>query len=83
MTPTTPHADATPESALRRGWRRFSRSHLRTLAGAALGVAVAAGYAYFVGCRTGTCPLTSSVWTASAYGAIVGAFAAWPARRPG
>jgi hypothetical protein len=58
----------------------FSRSHLRTAIFAALGASCAAAYAYFVGCRTGTCPITSSVWTASLYGAFVGAVAGWPGR---
>ena len=29
-------------------------------------------YAHFVGCRTGSCPLTSNAYTATIYGAIVG-----------
>lgn len=61
-------------------WARFSRSHARTATIALLGAGAAAGYAYFVGCRTGTCPLTSSIWTASLYGAVVGGVAGWPAR---
>jgi hypothetical protein len=47
---------------------------------AALGALVAGAYAYFIGCRTGTCPLTSNVWTAGLYGAFVGAIVGWPAR---
>ena len=33
-----------------------------------------AGYAYyrFVGCRTGTCPITSNPWISTMYGALVG-----------
>lgn len=77
---TTPASEKTPPNGPGASPRRLSRSHLRTLLGAVAGVAIAASYAYFIGCRTGTCPLTSSVWTASLYGAIVGAVAAWPAR---
>jgi hypothetical protein len=69
-------ADESPRSP----FRAFSRSHLRTGIFVALGAASAAAYAYFVGCRTGTCPLTSNVWTASLYGAFVGAVAGWPNR---
>ncbi len=29
-------------------------------------------YSRFVGCRTGTCPLTSNVYVASLYGAFIG-----------
>jgi hypothetical protein len=61
-------------------WARLSRSHARTLVAALLCGGVAAAYAYFVGCRTGSCPITASVWSASLYGALVGAVAGWPAR---
>jgi hypothetical protein len=46
----------------------------------ALGAAAGGAYAHFIGCRAGTCPITSSVWTASIYGAVVGALAGWPER---
>ncbi len=57
------------------------RSHARTIISALVGAVAAAAYAHLVGCRTGTCPLTSSVWTAALYGAAVGGIAGWPARR--
>ncbi len=74
-----------PGGRLERGeagafWARFSGSHARTAVVALLGAGAAAGYAHFVGCNTGTCPLTSNVWTASVYGAVVGGIAGWPAR---
>jgi uncharacterized membrane protein YeaQ/YmgE (transglycosylase-associated protein family) len=65
---------------VRSAWHRLSRSHLRTLAVGVLGASVAGAYAHLVGCRTGTCPLTSNVWTASLYGAFVGAIVGWPVR---
>jgi hypothetical protein len=61
-------------------WDRFSRSHYRTLAVALAGAGVGAAYAHFVGCSTGTCPITSNAWTAALYGGGVGALAAWPSR---
>jgi outer membrane lipoprotein SlyB len=61
---------------------RLRTSHWRTALGAVAGAAAGALYAHFVGCRTGTCPLTSSVWGAGLYGAFVGAVAGWPARAP-
>jgi len=63
-----------------RRWAGLWRSHARTAVVAAAGAAAAAAYAHFVGCRTGTCPLTSSVWTASLYGGAVGALLGWPDR---
>jgi hypothetical protein len=62
-------------------WGRLSRSPLRALLAAAVGGGGMAAYAHFVGCRTGTCPLTSNVWVASLYGAVVGALVGWPQRR--
>jgi hypothetical protein len=56
---------------------RLLRAHWRTALGAVLGAAGGAAYAHFIGCHTGTCALTSSVWTAGLFfgvtGAIVGA----------
>ena len=72
--------DGASEGGTRGAWHRFSRSHLRTLAAGLLFASAAAAYAYLVGCRTGTCPLTSNVWTASLYGAFVGAIVGWPVR---
>ena len=62
-------------------WRRLWRSPARAAATAVLGAAAAAAYAHFIGCRTGTCPLTSNVWVASLYGGAVGAIVGWPDRR--
>ena len=56
---------------------RIARSHWRTALGALLGAAGGAAYAHFIGCHTGTCALTSNVWTAGLFfgftGALVGA----------
>jgi outer membrane lipoprotein SlyB len=73
----------TQEAAERRPagrWGRLSRSHARTALVAFVGAAAGGAYAYFIGCKTGTCPLTSSVWTASVYGALVGGVLGWPNR---
>jgi uncharacterized membrane protein YedE/YeeE len=42
-----------------------------TLGGAAAGFA----WYYFVGCTTGTCPISSNPYVSTGYGAIVGALA--------
>ncbi len=74
-------SEAAAERARPGGLRaRISRSHVRTAAVAFLGAAAGGAYAHFVGCKTGTCFLTSSVWTASIYGALVGGVLGWPAR---
>ncbi len=61
-------------------WRRLSRSHVRTAIAATLGAAAGAAYAHFVGCRSGTCLITSTVWGASLFGAVVGTVLGWPTR---
>jgi hypothetical protein len=75
-------ADLERRSDARRSrWERFTRSPLRAAGGALAGAALMAAYAHFIGCRTGTCLLTSNVWIASIYGAVVGALVGWPGRR--
>jgi hypothetical protein len=44
------------------------RSVLFVIGGAILGF----GYQRLVGCRTGTCPITSNPWVSTLYGAFVG-----------
>ena len=43
------------------------------LAGATGGYA----YYYFIGCLSGTCPITSNPYISTAYGALVGGLAGW------
>ena len=58
--------------------RRIMGSRWWALATALVGAALGAAYAHFIGCRTGTCPITSSVWTAAVYGGVFGALIGWP-----
>ena len=53
------------------GWPRVA---LGVVGGAAAGAA----YANWIGCLTGSCPLTSNPLTAAVMGALVGASALWP-----
>lgn len=76
--PDRTRLDARAPSASR--WRRLWRSHARTAVVAIAGAAMGAAYAHFVGCATGSCPLTSNVWTASLYGGAVGSVLGWPSR---
>jgi hypothetical protein len=48
---------------------------LKTALGAAAGAAVGFLVYRFVGCKTGTCPLTSNPWTAMVVWGIIGAIA--------
>lgn len=42
-----------------------------------------AGYAYyyFIGCVSGTCPITSNPWISTAYGALLGFFILPPRKK--
>ena len=61
--------------------RALVQAHWRTVGGAALGAAAGAAYAHFVGCSTGTCPLTSNVSTAALFFGFAGAVVGLPGRR--
>ncbi len=46
---------------------------LKTLLGAVVGAAIGYAMYRFVGCKTGTCPITANPWTAMAVWGIFGA----------
>lgn len=50
---------------------------LSTVAGALLGYA----YYYFIGCNTGTCPITSNWHVSTLYGAGMGLIASFPTKK--
>jgi uncharacterized protein DUF6132 len=70
---------APEEGAARRG--RVPR-YLWTALAALAGAGVGAAWSHFVGCKTGTCPITSNVWVAALYGGGVGLLLGMPSRRP-
>ena len=49
---------------------------LKTILGAGVGAAVGYAMYRFVGCKTGTCPITASPWTSMLVWGIVGAIGA-------
>jgi uncharacterized protein DUF6132 len=69
--------DQAVRAGRRHGMPRLLWTALAALAGAGIGAA----YSHFVGCRTGTCPITSNIWIASLYGGGVGALIGMPSRR--
>ena len=48
------------------------KRHWLTVVGVALGTVGGLLYWKFVGCSTGTCPITSSPWMSSLWGALIG-----------
>ena len=46
---------------------------MRLLLGILVGAALGYGWYRVVGCRTGTCAITANAWSATAYGAGMGA----------
>jgi xanthine/uracil permease len=52
------------------------------LASAGILVGGIAGWAfwYYIGCESGTCPITSNPYRSMAYGAIMGLLLFWPER---
>lgn len=50
---------------------------LPVIAGAILGYA----YYYFIGCTTGTCPITSNPWISTFYGAFAGLIISIPGKK--
>lgn len=63
--------------------QRLWSTHWRTATGAAIGAGAGAAYAHYVGCASGTCILTSNVWSAALFFGISGALVGWPAKPPG
>ena len=50
---------------------------LRIVLGVAAGGLIGLGYQHFIGCRTGTCPITSNPWISTLYGALMGGLVSW------
>ena len=48
---------------------------LKSIIGGAVGAAIGFAMYRFVGCKTGTCPITASPWTSMLVWGMIGAFA--------
>jgi len=56
------------------------RKSVRLALGIVAGGIVGFAYYSFIGCRSGTCPITSNPTTSILYGAVVGLLFAWPSK---
>lgn len=52
--------------------------YLKLALGIAGGAALGFAYYYFIGCKSGTCPITSNWHSATFYGALIGFIATFP-----
>lgn len=57
--------------------KKITRFVLPIFIGAILGYA----YYYFIGCNTGSCPITSNPYTTTGYGALLGLIWAFPTKK--
>ncbi len=51
------------------------QKHGMTILGIVLGAITGFAWFHFVGCSTGSCPITSNPWTSSMYGGVMGGLA--------
>jgi hypothetical protein len=60
----------------------FSRDFLlRKVSPVVIGAALGYAYYFFIGCRTGSCPITSNPYISTLYGAFAGLILALPSKK--
>ncbi|MDR3667286.1 MAG: DUF6132 family protein [Ignavibacteriaceae bacterium] len=55
--------------------------NIKTIASVAAGALLGFGYYYFVGCRTGTCPISGNPYISTLYGAMAGLIMVFPSKK--
>jgi hypothetical protein len=50
----------------------MTRTWIKRIGATALGAIGGFAYYTFIGCTSGTCPITSNPWISTAYGALIG-----------
>ena len=59
----------------------FIKKYYITLIGIAIGSLAGFAYYYFVGCSSGSCPITSQWHISTMYGAFMGLVATFPSKK--
>lgn len=52
--------------------KEFTRKHILKIAGITVGMIGGYLYYYFIGCQSGSCPITSNPYISIVYGAVLG-----------
>ncbi len=71
--PTVSHGNT---QRLRTIWNKW----FKFVAGLAIGAVAGYAYYHFIGCHSGTCPLTSNPWVTTLYGMLLGGITTFPSR---
>ncbi|MCF7807956.1 MAG: DUF6132 family protein [Candidatus Marinimicrobia bacterium] len=58
----------------------MDKKKIKILSGVAVGAILGFSYYFFIGCKSGTCAITSSPYISTAYGALIGLVFMWPAK---
>lgn len=62
----------------------FNKTFLKKISlGVVLGGAVGFAYYYFIGCKSGTCAITSSPVNSTMYGVLLGVLLTFPTKKKG
>lgn len=57
---------------------KMDKKRIKMLSGTALGALLGFAYYFFIGCKSGTCAITSNPYISTAYGAVIGLVFMWP-----
>ncbi len=52
--------------------KEFIKKHILKIVGTVVGMIAGYLYYYYIGCRSGTCPITSNPYISIIYGAVLG-----------